>query len=93
MTHRFFVASESISAAGVTLENDTARQLTSVLRMRPGDEIDLLDNTGQLYRVRLTKLSRHKVTGQIIAQHHAGTEPAVHLTLYQGTLKSKNFEL
>lgn len=92
MIHRFFVASKCISASSVVLGNDTAHQISTVLRMRPEDEIDVLDNSGQVYRVKLTAVNRTKVTGQIITRQLADTEPAVQLTLYQGTLKAQKFE-
>ena len=92
MTHRFFIAPECISAPSVVLQGDTAHQISAVLRMQPGDEIEALDNSGQVYRVKLAAVNRTKVTGQIITRQLADTEPAVELTLYQGTLKAQKFE-
>jgi 16S rRNA (uracil1498-N3)-methyltransferase len=92
MTHRFFVTPECISASSIVLSDDTAHQIRAVLRMRPGDEIDVLDNSGQVYRVKLTAVHRNEVTGQIITRQLADTEPVVDLTLYQGTLKAQKFE-
>jgi 16S rRNA (uracil1498-N3)-methyltransferase len=92
MTHRFFVTPECIAASSVALNDDTAHQIRAVLRLRPEDEIDVLDNSGQVYRVKLTTVNRTEVTGQIITRQLADTEPAVNVTLYQGTLKAQKFE-
>lgn len=92
MTHRFFVAPDCITPPIVTLADDAARQIRTVLRMRPGDDIIVLDNSGQEYRVSLTRIEKNSVQGQIIAQQTAPGEPRVQLTLYQGTLKAQKFE-
>ncbi len=92
MAHRFFIPPNCITPPGVTLPDDVARQIRTVLRMRPGDEIIALDNSGQEYRVALTHLDKHGVQGQIIAQQAAPGEPRLRLTLYQGTLKAQKFE-
>jgi 16S rRNA (uracil1498-N3)-methyltransferase len=90
--HRFFVSANCITPPTVTLTGDTARQINTVLRMQPGDEIIVLDNSGQAFNVTLTGVSKRDVTGEITGQRRAPAEPALHLTLYQGTLKAQKFE-
>jgi 16S rRNA (uracil1498-N3)-methyltransferase len=63
-----------------------------VLRLRPGDEIVVLDNSGLEWQVSLTEVTRNRVQGQIMAQRLCPGEPGLHLTLYQGTLKGQKFE-
>jgi 16S rRNA (uracil1498-N3)-methyltransferase len=76
----------------VRLHGDVARQLKTVLRLQPGDEIIVLDDLGQEWQVRLTQLSRDTVEGQLLAQRSAPGEPTLHVTLYQGMLKADKFE-
>lgn len=92
MTHRFFIPLNRFSPPIVHLSGETARQIKSVLRLGPGDEIIVLDNSGLEYRVRLAAFSRDEVQGHIIAQQPAQGEPRLHLTLVQGTLKGQKFE-
>jgi 16S rRNA (uracil1498-N3)-methyltransferase len=92
LTHRFFVPSDWLTPPLVYLHGETARQIKTVLRMQPGDEIIVLDNSGLEYRVQLTTMSRDEVQGQVIAQQPAQGEPKLHLTLYQGSLKAQKFE-
>lgn len=92
MTHRFFVTPNCITPPSVTLPDDAAHQVRTVLRMRPGAEVIVLDNSGQEYRVGLTRVDRSVVQGQIIAQQPAPGEPRLQLILYQGTLKAQKFE-
>jgi 16S rRNA (uracil1498-N3)-methyltransferase len=60
--------------------------------MQPGDEILVLDNSGQEWQVKLTTVAKNKVEGEIVAQGLAGGEPPLAITLYQGTLKGQKFE-
>jgi 16S rRNA (uracil1498-N3)-methyltransferase len=90
--HRFFVAPEQIAGHHVHFRADQARQMRDVLRLRPGDAVTVLDNTGQAYRVRLETLSRERMDGVIESRAAAGGEPAARLTLYQSLLKREKFE-
>lgn len=92
MTHRFFVSRDWIRPPLVHLGGETARQIKTVLRMQPGDEIVVLDNSGNEWRVALTEVSGYAVDGEILAVQPAPGEPSLHLSLYQGTLKAQKFE-
>lgn len=92
MTHHFFIPADWLIPPTVTLQGETARQIQTVLRMRPGDEIIVLDNSGSEWRVKLTGMSKGQVQGQLIAQQLAQAEPNISLTLYQGMLKAQKFE-
>jgi 16S rRNA (uracil1498-N3)-methyltransferase len=60
--------------------------------MRPGDQILVLDNSGTEWRVELTGVGKETAQGRIVDHQPAQTEPAVQVTLYQGTLKAQKFE-
>ena len=88
MTHRFFIPATWLTPPTVTFHDETARQIQIVLRMRPGDEIIVLDNSGLEWQVRLTELRKNEIQGQLVSQQPAQAEPSLNLTLYQGTLKA-----
>jgi 16S rRNA (uracil1498-N3)-methyltransferase len=92
VTHRFFIPAHWLTPPTVTLHGETARQIQTVLRMRPGDEIVVLDNSGREWQMRLTGMSKGQVQGQLVAQQLAQAEPNLSLTLYQGMLKAQKFE-
>ncbi|MEM7347847.1 MAG: RsmE family RNA methyltransferase [Chloroflexota bacterium] len=92
MTHRFFIPPDWLTPPTVTLQGDTARQIKTVLRLKPDDLIVVLDNSGQAWQVKLTDVGKSQITGEIIAQQATSSEPAIQLTLYQGTLKAQKFE-
>jgi 16S rRNA (uracil1498-N3)-methyltransferase len=92
LLHRFFISPSYINSPIINLDGETAHQIRTVLRLRPGDEIVVLDNSGLEWQVRLTEVSKNKVQGQITAQKPVQGEPAVQLILHQGTLKGQKFE-
>lgn len=90
--HRFFVAPDRLTETAVTFPAALAHQVRTVLRLPPGDEVVVLDNTGQEYTVTLVDVTREQVTGQITGKRPSPGEPAVQLTLYAALLKRDNFE-
>ncbi len=92
MPHRFFILPEWITPPTVKLSGPIARQIKTVLRMQPGDELVVLDNLGMEYRVNITHIGKTSLEAHIINQTPAQGDPRLHLTLYQGTLKGQKFE-
>lgn len=60
--------------------------------MLPADEIIVLDNTGNEYRVILDSISRQAVLGKIVEKRSAHGEPRTQIILYQSLLKADKFE-
>lgn len=92
MTHRFFIPANCLTPPTVYLSGEVAHQLKAVLRLQAGDEIIVLDNSGQEWHVRLITVGKSDVQGEIIGQRPTQGEPALQITLYQGTLKGQKFE-
>lgn len=92
MVHRFFVSPDAISGDEVTFDPPTAHQLRNVLRLRPGEQVRVLDNSGAELTVTLTALERDVGRGRVCERRKPQTEPLVSLTLYQCLLKGDRFE-
>jgi 16S rRNA (uracil1498-N3)-methyltransferase len=90
--HRFFVPPHSITGDRAVMRGTIVHQIRDVLRMRPGDEIVLLDNSGAARRVELETIDRDAVRGRVTETWKQETEPRTHITLYQGLLKGQKFE-
>lgn len=67
-------------------------QVRNVLRLKPGDRVILLDNSGWEYQVELGEMSRERVVGQILQKSLAESEPRTKITLYQSFLRGRAFE-
>jgi 16S rRNA (uracil1498-N3)-methyltransferase len=92
MAQRFFVSPASISGDRVTFDAAQAHQLRNVLRLRPGAQVIVLDNSGTEYEVVLTALKHDTALGQVCARHLSKAEPRASLTLYQSPIKGDRFE-
>jgi len=82
--HRFFVPPDTIESDPVLLGGSLAHQLCHVLRLKPGDEIELLDNTGLAYRARLLRVAPRQCLATRESVYTPQTEPRVPIVLYQG---------
>jgi len=90
--HRFFVPPSWIDSKRANLEGEVAHQLIRVLRMSPGDQITLLDNSGKEYKVLLTQFMKDRVQGEVTDVEEGRNELPTELHLYQGILKGDRFE-
>ncbi len=90
--HRFFVLPTAIQGDRVTLTGPIVHQLTHVLRLRPGERVVVLDDSGWEYTVELERLERKQAEGRIVERARAQGEPHTRITLYQAVLKGERFE-
>lgn len=89
--HRFFAAGPL--AVGATVQIDTlAQQLSQVLRMQVGDEVVLLDGSGQEFHSQVVHLDRRSCAAEVLSATPCAAEPHRILTLYQCSLKQDKFE-
>lgn len=88
---RFFVEAPLRAGAACRLDG-IAHQLTTVLRLAPDATLVLVNGDGFEYLARLDLLTARQATGAIIAARPVATDPRVHLTLFQCTLKQDKFE-
>ena len=90
--NRFFIPSDWIDQDKVVIMGKQVHQLKDVLRLRAGDHIAVLDNTGWEYEVEIAGILRGSVTGVICDKRYI-EEPNTVITLCQALLKGNNFEL
>ena len=69
-----------------------ARRVGRVLHMSAGDKVILLDNSGNEYKVRLTRFEKQTVDGEVLSVDEGRGEPVAAVTLYQGILKGEKFQ-
>ncbi len=90
---RFFVSPDALSTTQVRLTGDTARQISRVLRMRPGDELLLLDGSGMEYKARLAIFGKEDVWCEMLEKRVGSAEPHHRVDLYLSLLnKPDKFE-
>jgi len=90
--HRFFVSAELIADRQVLLSGPVAHQVCRVLRMRPGERVVLLDDSGWEFETELEEVKPDRVKGRVLDKQLARGEPRSKISLYQGVLKAARFE-
>jgi 16S rRNA (uracil1498-N3)-methyltransferase len=92
--HRFFVAPEllRVGPGRLSLPEKLAHQVRDVLRLAVGEQLILLDNSGDEIICSVLQTGRIGVTVEIVERHAGLREPRVQVVLYQGLLKSARFE-
>lgn len=90
--HHFFVSSAAIRSEKVKFGVDNARQIFRVLRLRAGDRVIVLDNSGQESEVRLDLVTPQACEGTVIQTRLSKGEPSTRLTLYLGLTQREKFE-
>ena len=90
--HRFFLPPEIFNQTEIIFPAATARQINSVLRLKRGQTVTILDNLGNCRSVDLTEVDNHQVTGTAGDIQPAPGEPLVHLILCPALTQREKFE-
>jgi len=91
--HRFFVLPEGFSGNTVTLKGSDVNHIRTVLRMKPGDRIEVIDHQGIQYKVVLAEVERDHVQGEILSKIVMQTESPVSIRMGQALIKGNVFDL
>ncbi len=91
--HRFFVLSEGFSGNTVILKGSDVNHIRTVLRMKPGDQIEVIDHQGILHKVVLAEVEKDHVRGEILSQVVMRTESPVNILMGQALVKGNAFDL
>lgn len=87
--HRFFTTPKEFPA----VTGGDARQIKDVLRMKPGERIELLTGDGQVHEAKIVSLDKGRVDCQVLLSRPAEGEPQVKITLVQGLPKARKMGL
>ncbi len=92
--HRFFVAPELLKQINidVQLPKELAHQVRDVIRLGIGEQLLLLDNSGDEVLATVARINKVSVDVHLIERRSGRSEPAVRIILCQGMLKSTRFE-
>jgi 16S rRNA (uracil1498-N3)-methyltransferase len=90
---RFYVPDALASESTIELTAEQARQLRTVLRLRPGDALTLFDGSGREAGATLTQLTGTSATASVISVTRPLREPGLRLTIGLALIKPAAFEL
>ena len=92
--HRFFVAPELAQQLDVeiALPKELAHQLRDVLHLQVGEQLVLLDNSGDEVRASIVIINKNAVNVKLLERRTGKSASNVRIILCQGLLKSARFE-
>ena len=90
---RIFLKELLAVAQECTLNAEDSHYLSSVLRMREGEVLDVVDGSGRVYNASVKDLSKNACVLFIDSEQHGSHEPGVHVTLFQSVSKGERMDL
>ena len=92
--HRFFASPQLLQVINVNiaLPKELAHQVRDVIRLDIGEQLLLLDNSGDEILATVAKTNKANVEVHLLERRPGKSDPAVRIILCQGLLKSTRFE-
>ncbi len=90
---RIYLPINHIKDAPISITDEKARYLISVLRCRKGDDLVIFDGKGNCYRTTILKTARREVIADVIKKFPCDTESHINITLVQGLLKGEKMDM
>ena len=91
LMHRFYAKDEKDSGNIVSLAEEDARHACTVLRMKPGQQAEIIRD-GERWAAEFLSLSSREASLKLLSPLPS-TEPSLSVTLYQGLPKSDKMDL
>jgi 16S rRNA (uracil1498-N3)-methyltransferase len=92
MTRRFAVAAGAYDADVVRIEGPLARRMANVLRLRPGEYVQLFDGSGIEARVLLESVRPAAVDARVVERVSGPPPPPADVRLYVAVAKGERFD-
>ena len=90
---RFFVDPAAVQGRYIIIDDrNELHHMRRVLRLAPGDELDISDKTSFEYRTRIESLSEDEARLLILDKQKFAREPRLKITLYQGIPKGSKMD-
>src|SRR5688572_1986645 len=90
--HRFYVPQVDERAERVDLPDDEAEHLVRVLRLGVGDEVEVFDGRGGMWRAAIVHANKKTAAIRALERLAAAPELGVHVTLVMSVLKGDKMD-
>lgn len=90
---RIYLPTIHIERNRISIIEEKARYLISVLRCRKGDDLVIFDGEGSCIRTTILKADRREVITEVIEKFPCNTESRLNITLVQGLLKGEKMDM
>jgi len=90
--HRFFVTPEEVQSEEIYFSPIISRQIARVLRLKCGETVAVLDNSGSEMLTEITLVDEMGCKGKIIQRRYCPNEPHTRLLMILGLTQREKFE-
>lgn len=90
--HRFFVLPEEIQNNEVRFSASVSRQISRVLRLKTGERVIVLDNSGYEMQTDVAEIDEGGCSGRIVSRELCKAEPRVKLLMILSVTQRDKFE-
>lgn len=91
--HQFFIPIDNIDGSTVRISGEDLHHMKDVIRLRNGEEFQVLDGKGKRYRCALSAYEEGQALAEILSTEDVKEELSSEITLYQGFPKGDKMEL
>jgi 16S rRNA (uracil1498-N3)-methyltransferase len=90
---RLFLLDCEVLSGIVTLRDEKARYLSTVLRCKTGDPLTIKDNKGGTYAATIVGIGKREVKVEILEQRQLDTESPLRISLLQSMLRGEKMDM
>lgn len=91
--YHFFVDRGQVNAGKVWIEGSDVNHIRNVLRMRPGEKLDVSDGSNTIYHCEIDSLEDSQIVCEILSSEESYAELPAQIYLFQGLPKADKMEL
>ncbi|OGW47372.1 MAG: hypothetical protein A2Y66_03035 [Nitrospirae bacterium RBG_13_41_22] len=90
---RIFLPASDIKDNRISITDEKAHYITSVLRCKKGDELTIFDGKGDCFRTTILRIDRREIITEVIERFPWNTESSINIVLVQGLLKGQKMDM
>ncbi len=90
---RIYLPIDNVKDNRISITDEKAHYITSVLRCKKGDELTIFDGKGDCFRTTILKIDRREVIAEVIERFPCNTESSINIFLVQGLLKGQKMDM
>lgn len=91
--YHFFVDRGQVNTGKVWIEGSDVNHIRNVLRMRPGEKLDVSDGSNTVYHCEIDSLEDDRIICEILSREGSYAELPAQIYLFQGLPKADKMEL
>ena len=90
---RFYIEADQMNGQAAEITGTEARHIRTVLRMQPGDRLELVDGSGYAYDSRIQSISEDQIQVEVLGRYPTAAESSLELSIALGFLKDKKMDV